>query len=435
MQSSNRAARARRNLRRGLAITAALPLMLVAAGCASGTTSGGAAPEPTTTGSANTAAACGVLPDVAPADPDGVVAALPAEVQPFYNGNPYPTLASHWADWAPEGPLTVAYVSLPMLNAWSVSAKTQMEESFAAAKADGLVEGELLEFIMSDPANMTPAEQIGLYEEAVRQGADLIYLVPLSGEAIAASVDAAAEQGIPTITQNGYVPSDKAVNWGVNPYLDSGAPAAEVLGQLDGTGNVMVVRGVIGLAPDTYGAAAIESVLANCPDITVLGEVEGGFNPPAAKTAVQQFLASHPQQLDAVLQVGVMGQGVYQALFESGRTPIAKVSDTGASAGSLAGWAEAIERQSDYTTAGSGGTGRQQVEMLFEIGMRMAAGEGVKVSNLTYASPLLTNDSFGEWMLPGADLNSPDETAAGAPLMSAQEFDAFFTNPGQLASR
>jgi len=435
MRSTNQAAPARRTLRRGLAMTAALPLMLAAAGCASGTTSGGGQPDPTTTDAAVTTAACGTLPDIAPADPEGAIASLAAEVQPFYNGNPYPTLPSYWADWAPEGPLTVAYVSLPMLNAWSVSAKAQMEESFAEAKAAGLVEGELLEFIMSDPANMTPAEQIGLYEEAVRQGADLIYLVPLSGEAIAASVDAAAEQGIPTITQNGYVPSDKAVNWGVNPYLDSGAPAAEILGQLDGTGNVVIVRGVIGLATDTYGYAAIESVLANCPNVTVLGEVEGGFNPPAAKTALQQFLASHPQQLDAVLQVGVMGQGVYQALFESGRTPIAKVSDTGASAGSLAGWAEAIERQPDYTAAGTGGTGRQQVALLFEIGMRMAAGEGVKVSNLTYASPLLTNDSFGEWMLAGADLNSPDETADGAPLMSEQELDAFFTNPGLLASR
>ncbi len=423
----------RRRVPGGLALAAALPAVLVLAGCTSGTTSGGTTDTQPT--APTVSADCGTLPDIAPADPQGAVAALPAEIQSFYNGNPYDTLPSYWADWAPEGPLTVAYVSLPMLNAWSVSAKAQMEASFAEAKAKGLVEGELLEFIMADPANMSPAEQIGLYEEAVRQGADLIYVVPLSGEALVGPIEAAAEQGIPTITQNGYVPSDKAVNWGVNPYLDSGAPAAQILSQLDGQGNAIIVRGLIGLATDTYGYAALESVLANCPDVKVLGEVEGGFNPPAAKAALQQFLASHPEQVDAVFQVGVMGQGIYQALFESGRTPLAKVSDTGASAGSLAGWAEAIERQPDYETAGTGGTGRQQVEILFEIGMRMAAGEGITVSNLTYPGPLLTNANFEKWLLPGADVNSPEESAEGAPLITEAQLDAFFTNPGQLAQR
>jgi len=417
---------------RGLAAAAAaIPLLVGLAACSSGTTNAGGGSNGGSTGAASAPSAeCGTLPEIAPNDPNGVVAGLPAEVQALFNGNPYKAQATNWADWKANGPIKVAYVTLPMLNAWSVGAKATLEQQFAEAKAKGLVTGDLIEEIMSDPANMTAQEQIALYQDAVNKGAQLIFMVPFDPNAIAPSIDAAAAKGIPTVTINGYVDDANAVNTSVNPYLDSGAPIAKILGYMGGKGNALIVRGVQGIATDTNGYNAIQQVLANCPDVKVVGSVDGGFNPPAANAAVTQYLAANPGQIDAVFQVGTMAQGVYQAWFASGRTPIAYVNNTGATAGSLAGWAQAIQQQPGYQTAGTGGTGTSQAQLAWEVGMRMAAGEGVKVNNISYESPVLTNDNFRQWLPSGADLNSPDETLNPEPLISTQLLDGYFSSPG-----
>ena len=52
--------------------------------------------------------------------------------------------------------------------------------------------------------------------------------------------------------------------------------------------------GVPGLTTDEYGYNAQKAVLEECPNINVVGEVVGNYIPAVAKSAVLQFLTSHP---------------------------------------------------------------------------------------------------------------------------------------------
>ena len=88
--------------------------------------------------------------------------------------------------------------------------------------------------------------------------------------------------------------SPNSININVNDYT---GPTSKVLKALPGgKGNVLIVRGVESVPVDQDYAAADKALLAHCPNVKVVGTVVGDFNVPAAKTAVQEFLASASRQ-------------------------------------------------------------------------------------------------------------------------------------------
>ena len=135
-----------------------LPLVLMFSACT---------PPPASSAGPSTAAApaadpgsCGTVPEFDVKDVDGAVAALPAEIRANYASYPEEVYASPWKDLPKaDGPVKVGLSYLPIANPFGKSVLDQLEASFAEAKAEGLVEGELVKRIMPDPATMTPAEQ------------------------------------------------------------------------------------------------------------------------------------------------------------------------------------------------------------------------------------------------------------------------------------
>ena len=405
------------------ALALSIPLMLMLASCSTPAVS---TPASSSAVSQADLGNCGVVPDIAVQDPDGAVAALPADIQSAYNGYPEPVLASAWKSLPKsDGPVKVGLSYLPPANPFGAAVVAQLDKSFAEAKAAGLVEGELIKRILPDPATMTPAEQIRGYQELVREGVDVILTSPLSGDAMLDVVNQAGEQGIVTVSLSSTIKSKYAINVADNSYLNVAEPTAEVMKQLGGKGNVVIVRGVPGIPTDQYGYDAAQAVMENCPDIKVVGEVVGNFVPAATKSAMLQFLASHPQQIDAVVQVGTMGSGVFSAFEQSGR-PLPKVVDAGASAASLAYW-EKAKAESGYDTAGTGGNGTQQAAVLFDVAMKTLAGDGPTVSTMTREPSLINSSTLGDYAVEGADTSSPLEVLDGEPWMPQEYRDKFFT--------
>ncbi|WP_024475837.1 substrate-binding domain-containing protein [Arthrobacter sp. CAL618] len=408
----------------GSALVLSVPLILMLSSCS--TPGGATATAPSSAASQSELGDCGLVPDVAVQDPDGAVAALPSDIQAAYNGYPEPVLASAWKSLPKsEGPVKVGLSYLPPANPFGAAVVAQLDKSFAEAKAAGLVEGELVKRILPDPATMTPAEQIRGYQELVREGVDVILTSPLSGDAMLDVVNQAGEQGIVTVSLSATIKSKYAINVADNSYLNVAQPTAEVMKQLGGKGNVVIVRGVPGIPTDQYGYDAAKAVMAKCPGINVVGEVVGNFVPAATKSAMLQFLASHPQQIDAVVQVGTMGSGVFSAFEQTGR-PLPKVVDAGASAASLAYWDKA-HKESGYDTAGTGGNGTQQAAVLFDVAMKTLAGDGPTVSTMTRVPSLITSAGLSEYAVSGADTSSPLEVLDGEPWMPKEYRNKFFT--------
>jgi len=413
----------RRARTRAAASSIGIVLTVLLAGCggASGTVSGG-----TDTVEGNASGACGQVPTIAPKDPDGAIKALPADLQKAYNAYGEEVFASAWRDkQALDRPAKVGFSYLPVSNAFAAAVVKQMEASFAEAKANGLVQGELVKRIMTDPATMTPAEQIRGYNELVNSGVDIIYTTPLSGDAMVAAVDAAGKKGVVTVSLSATIRSKYAVNVAENAYLNVAKPTALVAEQLDGKGNVVVVRGFQGLSSETIGYKAVKDVLAACPDLKLIGEVNGAFVPPVAKAELLKFLSSHPQKIDMLAQLGVMGSGAHAAFESTGRdTP--KVVDVGASASSLASWKKL--ETNGYETAGTGGNGTQEAKAWFTVGMMVLQGGGPKVGTITREPSVITKANLADYLPAGATPSDLGEVKDGEPWMPAEYLAKFFAN-------
>ncbi|HWL02193.1 MAG TPA: substrate-binding domain-containing protein [Microbacteriaceae bacterium] len=416
---------ATRAMRRGLSAVAVASLAFALAACT------GTPPGTGETPSAGPdLGQCGVAP-VIPAqdDPDNLVAGLPQEAQDAFSGFTQPIKASSWAEGLPAAgaPYTVGLSFLPVANAWATAAVAQIEADFAAAKDAGLVEGELLVQIPADAATMTAADQIAGYNKLVEDGADVILMYPLDGEAMQAPVDAAGEQGIPTITIVGNVPSTYAVNVGNNPFNYVAQPVAEAAKLLGGEGNLIIVAGIEGISITTVSLDAANQVLEACPDINVVGTVYGGYSNSVTKSALVTFLASHPEQIDAVLQIGTMGAGVWDAFASVGR-PAPLVIDVGTTAASLAYWDQALA--SGYQGVGVPETAIQVVDSVWDVLLRTMAGEQPILNQIPVVPKLVTNDNLSQYVVPGEGTSSQADTQSVGPWIDSSFLDLFFNNPG-----
>ena len=133
-------------------------------------------------------------------------------------------------------------------------------------------------------------EQVQQYNAAVQQGADIILTNAISPTAMNPLIEAAAKQGIPTVSEINTVNSPAAVNISPNTYLDAAVTADAMVKALGGKGNVLQVLGVPGTSTVLDEQSAWKSIFNGCPDINLVGEVPAFYSVALAKTGVLQFL-------------------------------------------------------------------------------------------------------------------------------------------------
>ena len=388
------------------ACTLALPLALAA--CAEGGSSASGA-----------SGDCGTIPKIAPKDPAGVLDELPTDMAAAYNGYAHEVQPSAWADWKPSGPgpYEVGILWPPPTNPGIVQ---QLEEMTAALEASGIVK------IVSSVAPKDPTDIPGslqLFNQLVAQKPDMIIMMPLAADPFVDAVDAAGKAGIPVVTPWLPVPSKYAIGVGNNHFQTGATLAAKIASDLGGKGNVMLVHGIPGIAIDTDTFAGVEAALELCPDIKVVGEVTGNFNTAATKQAVLQFLSTHPEQIDAVFQPGVMAVGAVQAFEQLGR-PAPKVTDPGATHQSIA---YAHENASTFDEYGTSYSIDHLSKAFAESALRTLRGEGPVVNHMIVEPAWIYSEDVDSVYQDGWAIG--DEAGAALPddeFMSTEQFDAFF---------
>ncbi|HWL59667.1 MAG TPA: substrate-binding domain-containing protein [Microbacteriaceae bacterium] len=430
MSNLNARSRGLTRATRPIALAALVSAAALLAGCGSGgaVVGGGATTAPTAGGatSGGTTAACGELPDI-PADfVDGADADLSEETKLLFSGYPGPVRPSPYADMeAKPGPWRIGFSSFAPNSAWVTNLFQGMEDAFNKAKELGLVTGELETSILPDASTQTPADQIAGFQSLVRDGVDGVIMLPIAADPLAPAQTEAGEAGVPTVIMGNTSPSPYAIS--SNPLNIAGG-TAETIKALGGKGNIVIVRGMQGAAAETYGYDQIMTMVEACPDLNVVGEINGNWNNATTKTAMQQFLVSHPGQIDGVLQNGIMAQGVIQAFEQVGRdVPI--VSMVGGQAGDLGYFANHVDE--GYVTGGSAYNGNQQAWSAMRILLNTLAGNGPKVTDIPIQVPVVTKDNVKSLVPEGATLND-----LGDPLGSVNDFspqsylDQFFYTTG-----
>lgn len=418
---------------RRLAATAGMVLVATTlAACGDSSSSSSSSTSTAATDSAATTASaggkgatCGTSAAIGPANADGVFASLDPKLKKIYESFPDDLEQSAWASFKKKkGPWQIGLIGFPSINDYFKDRLAGMEAEFNAAKAKGLVNGSLVTSIPGSAQQMTPESQVSAIQRMVRQGVDAILLEPAGGTATRAAIDAAGKAGVPVIMAGATMPGSKYAQV-VLPDNYSAALSG-TLGQIQ-KGNVLIVRGAQGNTLDEIVYKQGQADLKDCPDIKVAGTIFGNYDDTAAKTAVQQFLASHPQPLAGAIMQGGMFAGTVQAFEAVGRDvpPIAMVNPGG---GALSWW---LAHKDSYSTTAQALNGRQTAYTYFNAALRLLDGRGPKFNVLMIPAPTITNDNLAQFAPPGKPITYPGPILGAGPSWCDDScLDEYFEEPG-----
>lgn len=367
-------------------------------------------------------------PGELPADAKALLeGALPEDARAGFEGYGSPVVASPFAGFKPasDKPWTIGYNNSFSGNAWRAAALAHLEADVEKYKALGLVD----ELIVTD-SNGDVTTQIQQMRSMIQRGVDLIISIPGSPTAMNGVIDEAAAAGIPVITLAAPVTTPNAINVDTNGYLIGKTMALGLAQLLGGKGSILTVQGIPGTSGSELIKAGGEAVFKNCPDIKIVADLVGQWSESAAQTAVLQQLSTNPAPVDGVWQQGSMFMGITTALEQAGR-PTVPVTVGNPNQNSLAYWHE--NGPKGYKTVGTANAPGAGMDLVFNVGMRVLMGQGLKVSNVVVAPPLITAETLGQWWKPEFTV---DSTGVGEPppgtWMPDAVLDGYFTNPAPL---
>lgn len=172
-------------------------------------------------------------------------------------------------------------------------------------------------------------QQASECEVAVAAQPDLIILWPAVGDTVRPCLAAAAAAGIPvTVTNSDVNPEDQdltAAYSGPDTY-GQGVSSAEIMCELVGGEDVgiLVVNGLTGNSTAiNRNAGFVDTIEANCPNVTILAEQPGNWNKDDSQIAVSEMLtAVGPENVQGIYAADdTMVAGAIDALKARGIDP------------------------------------------------------------------------------------------------------------------
>jgi ribose transport system substrate-binding protein len=200
-------------------------------------------------------------------------------------------------------------------NIW----RHQMVDAFRDAAEKAKSEGLISEFIIENgdgTVNQQNAQLSGL----ILKGIDAICINSASPTALNGTIEKACQAGIKVLAFDSIATADCAYKLDFDMVGIFGGMADYIAGKLlSGKGDVLLVRGVQGSAPDKIISDAQKDALKKYPDIKVVGEIYGQATTAIAQSAVANILPTL-KNVDAVIaQGGGDDIGIVQAFEQSGR--------------------------------------------------------------------------------------------------------------------
>ncbi len=404
-----------------LAAALALGLAACGGGSVSTGTSGGstAATQNATLTAPKTG--CGSVQLPAVKDPDGLVAKLPPEQQAAYEGYGYTVHKSPWADWKPQGPgpYKVGVAWGPTTAGFQVDMGKALVDRLKASPLVSDVDYRTMGADVNVPA------QIANFNAMVNKGVDIIVVEPLLAPAMLEPIKKAAEKGIPTVTVQTTADTPDAVNVVPNVTLAGAQASARLMQMLGGKGNILRVGGIPGVPTELDGDAGQQAALKQCPDIKDAGQVYGNFVSPVAKSETLKYLATHPGQIDGVLQSGTMTDGIMSAFQQTGR-PMPIVADIGPTKGGVGYW---VNNRDTYHGVGTAFGPSAMGTAAADVALRMLEGQGPQMSNIVAKIPLLTDENLDQWADKSWSLTTPGQPEGPPDTWFTDEYlNPFFAN-------
>lgn len=362
---------------------------------------------------------CGTVPQVGAQDPEGLLGGLSQSIQDGYNGYPYTLQKSAWADWKSEK--TEGYTAAIVGTSPAAPFISVYQQTLASALEEAGVD-VVLNVAPNDPSDVPG--QLQQFSQAISLKPDVIFLNPVAPEPALDLVEEAHAAGIPVVSIVVPIDSPYAVSVTYNAVLQSMQTASAVFGSIGGSGDVLEVTGVPGIPVQVFWDAGRDASLELCPDIDVIGSVQGLFQPPLAQQAVVQYLATNPAGVDAVIQAGTMGWAIRDAFAQAGQ-PVPPIQDAGGSRGMVA-YAAAND---GYPYVGTATPPVDMARMAAQVGVKILAGAGPKLNHIVWAPYVVDSSNLADIADPSWVPEDGTDLAPEGVYFTDEQTAEFFSSP------
>ncbi len=200
---------------------------------------------------------------------------------------------------------------------WGNTWRAQMVEDFENKAEEYKEQGIISDYMVSN-TNSDPTEQLNQINAMIDAGVDAILIDAVSPTTIKSAVEKAQAEGILVVIANDPAAYEDTICVAGDNYTWQKIQAVWLMEQLEGKGDIVKITGVSGNAADTFREKANDDVLAQYPDINVLGSAPGNWSQTDAQSVMTTFLSSY-EEIDAVLEQDVMAEGVIKAYENAGK--------------------------------------------------------------------------------------------------------------------
>ena len=142
-----------------------------------------------------------------------------------------------------------------------------------------MLDAQAVHFI---PRSESPADQLGLIEEVVRNKPDAIVFAPFDPKAMVPAVDKLNAAGIPVTNVNERLAGGKVVAYvGTDDYQLALTTARYLFDAMGKKGNVVILEGPENLPTSIARVKAYKDALKEFPNVKLLASKVGELRPPA----------------------------------------------------------------------------------------------------------------------------------------------------------
>ena len=357
----------------------------------------------------------------------GVPSWIPSKVASIYPGYQYFSTLQRSPDASytpPSGKVTFCYNTTYLGNAFQEGVVAELQKLVAEYKKTGLGTGSLT----VTNSNNNPTLELSQLNSLVNSNCKVIFGFPASATALCSAIAKAGKHGDLYVSIESPVSCPNAINVTWNGYWAEYVGAVAVLKAMNYKGNLVVTQGIPGVAIGTAETYAVQNALKGHPGVTVLGDVAGEWTPSVAHTAMAEFLATHPQPVNGIIDAGAEDVSTEQALLEAGR-PVAKVNSITGECSILAFWKQHPAAETLGLNQDPGAAAYES----FYVAERMLAGQKPDVNVLFYPVPEVTTSNFNSWYKPSMTVQSGCiPRSPGGRAVADSWFNPFFSGGKQL---
>lgn len=353
----------------------------------------------------------------------GYTAGLPPNIAKLYVHSGDILGPSAYRDWKPvKPPWTICFNNSYLGNTWRAAALQEFDKISQQLEKFGLVKNYI-----STNSNLSLPTQIQQMRTMITvDHCSGIITIPTGTSGMDSVIKQAYEAGIPVVGDLGPTTSPYMENYDENFYVSNYDMAMFLAKAIGYKGNILDVIGIPGETLDIEMQDALNAVVKQYPGLHIIGKVVGKVTDSIAEGAVLQFLATHPEPINAVFQEGGMGAGIIAA-FQQEHRPLPALMFVGS--GSMVAifhnlLAEGQHPQFYALTDPPGSTMRDAYRIL----IRILEGQHPKNMTIFYPPPAITASNVNQWWNPSL---TPSTTAWPEPpyeYLPDSLLNQYFTN-------